>query len=339
MQGLWQFYYVRGMLPTSRALGEQLLEIARDADDSTFLLLAHRSVASSSFLQGDFETCRVHTRAGLDIYSVRDHGSLALRTGHDPGVAHGVYQAWTLWMLGYPDQALACVKDSIALARRLAHPLTMAYALCFAALIHNHRGEHEEARALSDESLGITIENKFALWTAWGKLQRGWALAALREYDRGIRLMREGLDDWKNTGARVGFTFFPVTLAEMCLHAGRLADAVSLLDEAVPMIERNDEHFYEAELWRLRGEAALLRADGRASADEHFRRGLELSLAQKAKAWELRLVLSRARMLASEGEAARARAMLGEAVGWFEEGRETGDLRAARAQLAEWDTA
>ncbi|MEO8070830.1 MAG: protein kinase, partial [Acidobacteriota bacterium] len=267
MQGLWQFYYVRGMLPTSRSLGEKLLEIAAEGQSSTFRLLAHRSFASSVFLMGDFESCRVHTRAGLDIYDVREHGSLALRTGHDPGVAHGVYQAWALWMLGFPDQCLTTVLEMVALAKRLAHPMTEAYALCFAALMRNHRGEHAEARLLADEALAITTENKFALWTAWGTMQRGWALAGGGDYGRGIPQMRDGLDLWKQTGARVGFTFFPVTLAEMCLKANLPADAMALLDEAAPMVETNDERFYEAELLRLKGELAIRTGDRAAVAD------------------------------------------------------------------------
>ena len=153
MQGLWQFYYVRGMLPVSRELGNELLEIAREAESSTFLLLAHRSIASSAFLQGDYEACRDHTQAGYQLYDVHVHGALALRTGHDPGVAHGVYLAWALWMLGYPDQALRWVNDMIELARRLAHPLSLAFALCYAALVRNYRGEHDEARSLADEAL------------------------------------------------------------------------------------------------------------------------------------------------------------------------------------------
>jgi TOMM system kinase/cyclase fusion protein len=337
MQGLWQFYYVRGLLPTARDLGLQLLELARDSGDSTSLLMAHRSVASTAFLQGDFETTRDHTRAGFGLYDEREHGTLALRAGHDPGVAHGVYLAWALWMLGLPDQSLEQVLPMIDLAKRLAHPLTIAYALCFAALMRNHRGEHGAARALSDEALAITTEHKFALWTAWAQMQRGWALAGAGDHARGIPQMREGLDGWMNTGARVGTTFFPVTLAEMCLHAGQLEQTAALLEEATPMVERNDEHFYEPELCRLKGELALRQrgrsAEGRDEAEAHFGRGLEVARAQRARSWELRLAMSRGRLLAARGEQRRARDELRAVYEAFTEGHATADLKAARAQI------
>ncbi len=334
MQGLWQYYYVRGMLPASRALGEQLLEIARESQDSTLLLLAHRAVASSAFLQGDFEPCRVHTAEGMRLYDVETHGALALKTGHDPGVAHGVYQAWSLWMLGYPDQALRCVSEMVELARRLSHPMTIAYALCFAALIRNHRAEHTEALLLSEEALRITEPNKFALWTAWATMQRGWALASSGQLATGIPHMTRGLEGWKSTGARVGFTFFPVTLAEMSLRAGLLGDAEQLLADAAPMIEENDEHFYEPELLRLRAE--LLRQQGGTASETilgHIERGLSVAVAQKGKSWELRLTMMRAGLQAAANGDGRGFSELQEVFDWFSEGHTTGDLRAARALL------
>lgn len=334
MQGLWQYYYVRGMLPASRALGEQLLEIARESQDPTLLLLAHRSVASSAFLQGDFEPCRAHTAEGMRLYDVQTHGALALKTGHDPGVAHGVYHAWSLWMLGYPDQALRCVLDTVELARRLSHPMTMAYALCFAALIRNHRAEHEEAKLLSEDALRITEPNQFALWTAWATMQLGWALSGSGQLDLGIPLMTRGLDGWKSTGARVGFTFFPVTLAEMCLRAGRLDYAEELLQEAAPMIEENDERFYEPELLRLRAE--ILRRQGGtplATVLRQIEHGLSVASARKGKSWELRLMMMRAQLQLETADDAHAKRELRRVFDWFSEGYETYDLRAARTLL------
>jgi TOMM system kinase/cyclase fusion protein len=343
MQGLWQYYYVRGMLPTARQLGDQLLAIARESANPTFLLLAHRAIASSAFLQGDYDTCRAHAQAGFDIYDIRDHGSLALRTGHDPGVAHGVYLAWALWMLGYADQSLARVVEAVDLARRLAHPMTIAYALCFAALIRNHRGDHAEAKTLSEAALDITVPNKFALWTAWAKLQRGWGMAGTKDYERGIPLMQEGLEDWRTTGARVGFTFFPVTLAEMCLYAGHYTESERLLEDAAPMIGANDEHFYEPELLRLKGELCLvLRGGGDDAADAataSFSRGTDVARALSGKSWELRLATSRARLLASRGAVAEAADILRATRAWFTEGFDTADLRAASTELARLEAA
>jgi TOMM system kinase/cyclase fusion protein len=333
MLGLWQFYYVKGMLATARSLGEQLLAIARDADDSTFELLALRAVASTVFVQGDFESCLRHTSTGLAIYDVAKHGQLGLRTGHDPGVANGVYRGWALWIVGYPDQALGSVTQAIVLARELCHPLSIAYALCFATLVHNHRGDHDAALTMSGEALAITGENQFALWNAWARMQRGWALCGLGDTRQGIPEMRAGLEGWKQTGARVGFTVFPVTLAELCLRVGRLDDTRALLEEATPMVERNGEHFYEAELLRLKGELAVAMGgeDSARAARALFADGLAVAEKQRAKAWELRTAVSLARHQPSPA----TRRQLAEVCAFFGEGARTADVRAARALLEE----
>jgi adenylate cyclase len=319
------------MLPTSRELGEQLLEIAKPTGIATLLMLAHRAFATSVFLQGDLEACRTHTEAGLALYDIREHGTLAIRAGTDPGVAHGVYNAWALWILGYPQQSLRRIQEALDLAKQVAHSATIAFALCYAAVIRNLRGEHAEAKALSDEAIELSTEKKFALWLAWASMDRGWALAGLLARDEGIPLMREGIKGWTKTGARAGLTFFPVTLAEICLHAGRLQEAALLLDEATPIIKDNDEHFYEPEMLRLKGELALRQSQDGAedAAMEYFCRGLEFARAQGSKAWELRLVMSQSRLFAKQGNRTRALNDLCGVYGWFTEGHNTADLRAA----------
>jgi adenylate cyclase len=159
-------------------------------------------------------------------------------------------------------------------------------------------------------------------------MQRGWSLAGLGDDGAGIPQMREGLEGWRSTGARVGVTYYAASVADMCLRAGRLEETAEMLAEATPVVDANDEHFYEPELCRIAGE--LCRARGEAGAAiAHFERGAAIARALQARAWELRLCLSRARVLAAEGETKRAAAELGEALSWFAEGHDTADLRAA----------
>ena len=104
------------------------------------------------------------------------------------------------------------------------------------------------------------------------------------------------------------------------------------------MVGRNDEHFYEPELLRLKGEFCLSVASpgdgGAADAAAHFARGIEVARTLRGKSWELRLATSRARLLAGGPETAEAANTLRETYGWFTEGFETSDLRAARRQIA-----
>jgi len=102
------------------------------------------------------------------------------------------------------------------------------------------------------------------------------------------------------------------------------------------LVAHGGEGIYEAELYRLIGEATLRRdpAD-RAAASAAFRKAIQISRLQGTKSWELRAVTSLAQVLDSEGRRSEARAMLEETLGWFTEGFATADLKRAQALLRE----
>ncbi|MGZ3438083.1 MAG: hypothetical protein ACXVDD_01120, partial [Polyangia bacterium] len=332
--GLWQFSMVGGRAEISAEFGRKLLAEAEKSGNTTELMIARRALGTSSMLLGDLEACREHTEQGLLLYNREQHGDLAFRQGHDPGVALGLYAAWSLWLLGYADRALRRACDAVALARDLHHPLSVAFALNYLAMTHNYRGEHDEAEALSDEAGAISETHRLSLWLAMSRLQLGWALVGQRRHQHGIDLLKTGLDGWVKTGARAALTYFPATLAQGLLDAGRLDEATTVIAEAVAIGASNRESFYDAELWRLRGEVALARRGDAAVAEDCFRRGLEIARRQSARSWELRLATSMARLLQGGERHAEGRQLVVDAFSWFSEGIRTADLMAARELLS-----
>jgi TOMM system kinase/cyclase fusion protein len=337
LAGLWQYQMVAGRVHQSLELGERLLRLARGLAQSTPLLLAHRALATSLLLDGQLTACRDHTARGLALYDLAEHRTLAFRHGHDPGVAHGGYAAWSLWLLGHPDQALKRALNAVALARELRHPMTFAFAMDFLAMIHNYRGEHGAAREMAEAANVIASEHRFALWLAWGTLQRGWALGGLGRVAEALIDLRAGLAGWMRTGARAGLTYFPTTLAAVCLRAGHHDECARVLDEAATLAASNREVFYEAELHRLRGELALARGgqEAWAEAEARFRRALEVARNQGARAWELRAAESLARLCKERSRREEGRRLLAPVYQWFTEGLGTADLESARALLSE----
>ncbi|HEX2689543.1 MAG TPA: protein kinase, partial [Kofleriaceae bacterium] len=270
IQGLWQFYMVGGNVPRALALGEQLLALARSANNQTFQLLAHRALGTTTMLHGDLAAACEHHTTGLKLYDFNTHKELAMRYTQDPGVAHGLYRAWTLWLLGFPDSSLASAEDALALAKRVAHPLTTVFALSEMAMIHCYRGEYETAKETADKAIRLSVTHKLPLWLAWANIMAGWARSGLGDYNSGVSQLKEGLAGWKGSGARAGMTFFPMVTAECCRRAGWLGQAVELVAEAAEIVSTNDEHYYEAELFRVQGELDAAVGD-LASAEDRFR--------------------------------------------------------------------
>jgi serine/threonine protein kinase/predicted ATPase len=334
LQGLWQFYMVSGELPTARELAEQLLGVAQNSADSTLLLLAYRSLATTAFLQGEIVRCRDLTEVGLALYDPRQHGSLGLRYGHDPGVAHGLYAAWSLWLLGYPEQALKKSIEAVAIAENLSHPVSVAFARCYRAVVRNSCGEHVAAAADAATAKAISSEHQLALWLSVGTMMEGWARVGLEEWDEGIALLQQGVSGWRSTGARAGMTFFLVTLAEAYGKAGRPKDGMVVLDEAEALVARNSEHYYEAELYRVKGELRLaLAPEDPASAEAEIERAIAIARQQQARSLQLRATTSLSRLPQRRSRPQETRALLYEIYRSFAEGLGTADLLMAKAAL------
>src|SRR5204863_246918 len=91
---------------------------------------------------------------------------------------------------------------------------------------------------------------------------RGWGLAAQGHYEEGIEQMQQGLTAQGETGSSVHQVHFSVLLAEAHGHAGQCDEGLRLLAEAEAAMETTDERFYEAELWRIKGELMLQQGAG-----------------------------------------------------------------------------
>ena len=140
LRGLWIYSVVGGKFHAAEALGQQLLALAQEAQDTGHLLEAHRTLAATLFYLGECTAAYMHAQQGLALYDPQQHHVLAFHYGQDPGVVCLIYAAWQLWYLGYPDQALVRSQEGLALAQRLSHPHSLALALNTAATLHQFRG-------------------------------------------------------------------------------------------------------------------------------------------------------------------------------------------------------
>jgi predicted ATPase len=130
-------------------------------------------------------------------------------------------------------------------------------------------------------------------------------------------------------------------IAEAYGPAGQAAEGLAVLTEALALVEKTDERWYEAELYRLKGELLLAPARTRSrveEAEECFCQALSIARHQQAKSWELRTAMSLGRLWQRQGQCAAARQLVAEVYGWFTEGFDTADMHNAKALLEELET-
>ena len=312
--------------------------VAQDAQDSSLLLEAHGALGLPLFWLGEFASARAHLEQGIALYDPQQHSSHAFLYGQDPGVLCRAYVAFALWHLGYADQALKRIQEALILAQELSHPYSLAFALFIAAWVHQYRREGRAAQERADAMMVLCSEQGFPFWLAEGTILRGWALAEQEQREEGIAQMRQGLAAHRTTGVKLAQPHFLALLTEAYAKEGQTAEGLTVLAEALAMVDNSGERSHEAELYRLKGELTLkskVKASPESEAEEYFRKAIAIARRQSAKSLELRAVMSLARLWQQQGKKKKARQMLAEIYDWFTEGFDTVDLRQAKALLEE----
>jgi len=124
LHGLWNAYLVRAEYQTAHTLGEQLLTLAQQAQDTAMLCAAHYTLAATLFHLGAAAAAHTHFTQGIALYDLQQHRASAFLYGNDAGVLCRSSDAWALWCLGYPDQGLARSVEAVTLARQIAYPIS-----------------------------------------------------------------------------------------------------------------------------------------------------------------------------------------------------------------------
>jgi class 3 adenylate cyclase/predicted ATPase len=331
---LANFHMFRGELRTGLALAEEALGLAERLEDSLILGHVRYIMALLHRHLGDLAAARRHLEAGLALYDPERDRAESARYGFDTCTACHAVLGWVLWDQGYPDQALRHAEEAIIAARAASHPLSDAFALSFAAMLHQLRGEVALCRERAEAALALATEQLLPYWAAHAMVLGRWALVKQGQVEEGLPLLRAGLDAGRATGSKVREPQWLALLAEACLAAGRIEDGLSAVREALAEVEDTAARYYEAELNRLEGELRLAAEEpDETRAEASIRKAIEIAGDQGAKSFELRAAASLARLMARQGRCAEARGLLAPVCAWFAEGFDSADLKEAKILL------
>jgi predicted ATPase len=311
-----------------------LLRLSQRAPDPALAVIAHYTFGWTWCCLGALPTARRHLEESIARYTPDQSRAPAFRMGQDPGVACRAYAARALWLLGYPDQALARVLDALALAHELSHSYSLAFARCMAAYIYQFCRDVPAVHEQADAAVALATAQGFPQWATLGTIFRGWALAMQGQGEAGIAQIRQGIAACRTAEAALFVPYYCTLRADVADHLGHTEDGLQALAEAHTLVEQHEERWWEAEIHRLRG-VVLLRQPGTppAEAEAWLQRALDVARRQEAKALELRAAMSLSRLWQQQGKCADAQALLAPVYHWFTEGFDTADLQEAKALL------
>ena len=336
LQGLRLFYMADGDFHASHAAGQALLALAGRTGDQDQQVEAHRGLAVTYYFRGEFIDSREHSKKGIGLYDRRRRRAHAFRYDADPGVTLHSYAGWTLQSLGFPDQALRESEQALAIADESQLAYAQVEALAWRTALAAMRRSPNEADRFAEQTSRLAADQGFQFYMAHSMFMLGWARASKGDHELGVSEMRRGLEAINDLGTGISVPRYQSMVAEVLGELGEIAEALSLVDQAINLIGETDSRAFEAEIHRIKGDL-VRRRDGWNSneSEASYRRAISIARAQHAKIWELRATTSLAKLWSEQGQCPESRDVLVPIYSWFNEGFDTADLMEAKTLLDE----
>ena len=335
MWGHWMYDSTSGRLNQAAELAQHLVSLAQRLGNDEFVLQAHHARWTTYQLLGQASVARSDTQQGIHLYDrVRHRHHVHIYGGHDPGVCSRGNCGISLWLTGFPDQAVRLVQEGIAIGREIEHPFSLAIAFVLAGYTYQFRGEAAACQAIAEEMIELSSRYGIRQMVGTGTLLMGWARMDAGETESGLLLMEQGLADLTATGTRAWFPYYLFLIAEAKARIGDLAQALAMTNKGLELAEQTTQGFFKPELWRAQAEYmhGLGQIDA-LGAKNRFEQAIALAREQSARSLEFRAVCSLARMLAGTSDAGWGRQLLDEGLRSFSEGQATRDLSAGQRIL------
>ena len=255
-------------------------------------------------------------------------------------VVHALaWQAHALWCLGYPESALRRGHDAVQLANELAQPFNQVLAEAYLALLLQFREDGATAMAQAERALSLARTFRTPYYDTWATILVGYAQASEQPTTERIAALRHSIASFTASGARLRLPYYLSLLVRACHKAGLTADGLAAVDEALAASDAHKERWWDADLYRLRGELLLAHGEEEHDAEAALIRAVEIARLQQARALELRAAIPLARLWAAQNRAREGQQLLRDLCAWFTEGLDNPDLVAARALLVQVSSA
>ncbi|HEX5796388.1 MAG TPA: AAA family ATPase, partial [Geminicoccaceae bacterium] len=334
--GRWIHLVARAELEQCQAVAGDMLRLAEGRNDAGLMLVAYRALANTEFFAGDLAAARGHAEQALAAFDPRRHGGLASLYSADPHVLCAYFLAHSLLRLGYPEQARGHARQALSRARELAHAVTLANAVHHDCLFHQLDRNPLAVREQSGFLIDFATEHSLPFWQALGGIFHGWASAESGRLEAGIAELQAGLAAYRATSGRLYLPYTLTLLADLHRQAGERAAGLAALAEAHRVIGATGVRGFEAHVHRIQGQLLLAGPAPEPDAAERcFRRAMGVARGQGARLSELRAALQLGGLWRDQGRRAQAYDLVAPLYTWFNEGRDTADLREAATLLGQ----
>jgi len=331
---LHMFHFRGGDFRTALGYAKRSRAVAGSIDDPAAIALAHSILGRSLLIMGDLGGARIELEALLPIWS-RAQRTHSIYLAYERHYRAGIALARTLWLQGYPAQAVERAELTIRAAERMDHPASLVVVLAWAASIFLWTGDLRSAEAHINSSISRAESHSLQPLVAVGQARK--AELAIRRGDakNGVEGLRASLEKIHAMRYELITTEFDISLVQGLAAIGKLAESMTLIDETMRRVDINGDTSYMPELLRVKGGLLLsMPQPNTEDAEICLVQSLEWSRRQGARGWELRAATDLAALFASQGKSEQGRALLEPVFQQFTEGFDTANMKAAERVLA-----
>ncbi|MCI0603514.1 AAA family ATPase [bacterium] len=286
--GLWRFHLIRAHIQTAEKIARQLLRLARKSKDKSALLEAHWALGVTLLNMGRFAAAIEHLETGIRMSGKSNHHTHVVLYGHHPRVACCCFDAWALASMLKIKESKVRLDEALKMARKIGHPESLALALFFSAFVHQLLGNIEQTMGFTQELRQLSEQHALIQWIAFGKSLNGWALSKTDKVKEGLLEMQQAFELHDRIGTEISRPHFLALSAEILADNGSLKVALDVIDQALERTRITGGAYYEAELYRLKGQLLLRQANRQKQAGNCFRTSVEIARRQKSHLFELK---------------------------------------------------
>jgi class 3 adenylate cyclase/tetratricopeptide (TPR) repeat protein len=329
--GLQLVRIVQGRHREAFQLADELLTIAKEADDPGYLIEAYRHRGAVLFWMGEVARSRADLEQVLALYKP-EHQELKYVFGTDPKVSTLVFLSMAASLVGRFGEAATRGREALELARSTAHHHTQGYANLAVALSADLRREPQEASEKA--SAAVQLGSEIPFWAAWAKVIYGRTL--LRDpasLQTALSQIAVGMEEYRKTGAGLAETYFKLVSAEAQAANANLPAALQSLEDGLILTERGGEHFCEPELLRTKGEMLLRIGAIDTDVERCFQAALDMAKRRGLRLYELRAAVSLSRLWRGRRRQDKAKERIAAILSVIEAPPEASDYIDARRAL------
>jgi Protein kinase domain/NACHT domain len=250
--GQWRYSLCTDKLTVTMQIAKRIYSLAQDQNDSAQKIGAYMALTVTLYFLGDFETARQNATRGVQIW--RSGGVQSQVEEVDaPGVSCLFFQALIEWHFGEIASCKATMAEATSVVKELNDMHGLAVALHYAAILRYRERNPAEVERLASDLIELSTRRNFTHFLGVGVALRGWARSASGDTAEGVSRIEDGIGDYCSTGSMLDIPFLLALKAEALYQADRTVEAVEAIRKAEALVERFENRYWSAELYRLRG--------------------------------------------------------------------------------------